>query len=157
MKNHAIVWIAVLCASLYGDDTRLSPRFRTVFILEMSNSFDQFLANRLTSTHVLWVVSDPKSADAVLTEAVDEPFWTWVQHAYSGTPDTSAGDGGRPIGPTRTSVSSTSNRGTVFLVDPRRRVVLWSAWELPRNSSPAESDRSAMRVTNQLKTAFGRK
>jgi len=34
--------------------------------------------------------------------------------------------------------------------------VLWSTYELPKNSSPSEMDRSATRVANQLKTAFGR-
>jgi hypothetical protein len=123
----------------------------------MANSFDQYLANRLTSTHVLWVVSDPHSADAVLTEAVDEAFWTWVEHAYAPASAAAAGESSRQSVPTRISIPGTGNRGTVFLVDPRRRVVLWSAWELPRNSSPIESDRSATRITNQLKAAFGRK
>ena len=157
MRNLAIVCTALLCVTLYGDETRLSPRFRTVYILEMPNSFDQFLASRLTNTHVLWVVLDPASADAVLTEAVDEPFWTWVQHCYPPTSSAPVADGSHTPGPVRTSLTSTGNRGTVFLVDPRRRVVLWSAWELPRNSSPVESDRSATRVTNQLKAAFGKK
>jgi hypothetical protein len=132
----------------------------------MANSFDQYLASRLTSLHVLWVVLDPASADAVITEAIDEPFWTWVQHAYPPAPVTPsaatataapAADAGRLTAPARNPVTGTGHRGTVFLVDPRRRLVLWSAWELPKDSSPVESDRSATRVTNQLKAAFGKK
>ena len=42
----------------------------------------------------------------------------------------------------------------VFLVDPRRRVVLWSAWENPKNPSAIELEHSAERIANQLKAAF---
>jgi hypothetical protein len=128
-----------------------------VYILEMTNSFDQYLASRLTNMHVLWVVLDPASADAVLTEAVDEPFWTWVQRAYPPATGNTPAGAERGVGPARASATGTGHRGTIFLVDPRRRVILWSAWELPKDSSPAESDRSASRVTNQLKAAFGKK
>jgi hypothetical protein len=45
----------------------------------------------------------------------------------------------------------------VFLVDPRAKVVLWSAWERPRSPSPDELEHSAGRITNHLKAAFGKK
>jgi hypothetical protein len=45
----------------------------------------------------------------------------------------------------------------VFLVDPRAKVVLWSAWERPRGPSPDELEHSAERITNHLKAAFGKK
>ena len=42
-------------------------------------------------------------------------------------------------------------RGTIFLVDVKSRQVLWSAFEKPKNSSPQELDRSAVRVVKLLK------
>ena len=63
-------------------DARLSPNFSTVYILEMSNGLDQHLANRLTGERVMWVVLEPKRADAVLTESLDESFWTWLARTY---------------------------------------------------------------------------
>jgi len=45
----------------------------------------------------------------------------------------------------------------VFLVDPRAKVVLWSAWGHPRGLSPDEMEQSAERITNHLKNALGKK
>jgi len=119
----------------------------------MANSLDQHLASRLTSSNVLWVVLQPSSADAVLTDTLEEDFWTWLERTYpSGTDTTNAGAIFRSSYP-----PSGRQRGTIFLIDPRKRVVLWSTYELPKNSSPAELDRSATRISNQLRIAFGKK
>jgi hypothetical protein len=156
MRTPAIALAALLCASMYGDDIRLSPRFRTVYILSMGNALDQNLASRLSSGHILWVVLDPSSADAVLTDSLDDAFWMWLQRTFP--PPSNTGIGDRP----RASLHDVpppggAYRGTVFLVDPRKRLVLWSAYELPRDLSPAGMDRAAMRLTNQLKNAFGKR
>jgi hypothetical protein len=141
--------------------SQLSPRFQTVYIASMANSLDQHLASRLTSSRVLWVVLQPANADAVLTDTLEEEFWTWLERTYPmPTPTTKA-----PSTPTTNADSlyrsssppSGKHRGTIFLIDPRKRVVLWSTYDLPRNSSPAELDRCATRIANQLRTAFGRK
>ena len=154
-----IPWVAVtliLCAGLYGDDVvRLSPRFQTVYILEMSNALDQHLASRLTNSHVLWVVLDPASADAVLTESLDSGFQTWIQRTYP--PPANSPSAGEASSLLAQHSYGTPKRGTVFLVDPRKKIVLWSTSEVPRNSSPAEADRVALRMTNELKAAFGKK
>jgi hypothetical protein len=161
MRAYAIVLIALFCSLVFGDEALLSPRFRTVYVVSMNNALDQHLATRLTSGRVLWVVLDPASADAVLTDNVDQTFWNWLEHTYpgpSGAPASPSGaSGNNPGGPYHVSnLSAPTYRGTIFLVDPRRRLVLWSTYELPKNSSPSELDRSATRITNQLKTAFGR-
>jgi hypothetical protein len=135
---------------------RISPRFQTVYILEMANSFDQHLASRLTAGHVLWVVLDPKNADAVITESLDDSFVSWMQRTFTPPPGAPAEE----LSPStlrRTAVYGERSRGTVFLVDPRKRIVLWSATEPRRDSSVAEADRAATRLTNGLKLAFGKK
>ena len=117
----------------------------------MTSGLEQHLASRLTSAHVLWVVLEPASADAVLTDNIDENFWAWLARTYppaEGAPATVRGSRYN-----NENASNAKQRGTIFLVDPRRRVVLWSVYELPRNSSSAELDRSAARITNQLRTA----
>jgi hypothetical protein len=148
----------LLCAPLTaGDPTLLSPRFRTVYILEMANGLDQHLASRLTSSRVMWVVLEPKSADAVLTESVDDTFWAWLARTYPPAPDAHALPDNRATAPKPEPTTVAKHPGTVFLVDPRARVILWSAWEEPWKASPGELDRTAGRFTNLLKTAFEKK
>ena len=42
-------------------------------------------------------------------------------------------------------------RGTLFLVDPHSRAVLWSIYEKPARTSPDQMDRAARRVVDRLK------
>src|SRR5215471_20449285 len=92
MRIQLALLTAALCSLFAGDETRLSPRFQTVYILEMTNAFDQHLASRLTNSRVLWVVLDPASADAVMTETLDDAFVTWMQSTYPPAPGTPAAD-----------------------------------------------------------------
>ncbi len=148
----------LLCAPLTaGDPAPLSPRFRTVYILEMANGLDQHLASRLTSSRVMWVVLEPSSADAVLTESVDDSFWAWLTRTYPPAPGAHAAPEGRATAPRPEPTTVAKHPGTVFLVDPRARVILWSAWEEPWKASPGELDRTAGRFTNLLKIAFEKK
>jgi len=137
-------------------DARLSPSFSTVYILEMSNGLDQHLANRLTDERVLWVVLEPKRADAVLTESLDESFWTWLAKTYPPAPGAPPIPG-RGSASRRSPLANSRRPGMVFLVDPRAKVVLWSAWGHPRGPSPDELEHSAERITNRLKNALGKK
>ena len=47
---------------------------RSVYILRMPRGMDQYLANRLTNDHIFQVVTDPKRADAMLTDQIGEMF-----------------------------------------------------------------------------------
>jgi hypothetical protein len=156
MKPKVIVWCALLGSLLFATEARLSPRYQTVFILGMTNGLDQYLASRLTNSRVLWVVLEPTNADAVLTDTLDDSFWSWLARSYppaGGAADSAS----RGSTLTRDSLSSGKSRGNVFLVDPRRRVVLWSMYALPKASVPLEMDRTASRVATQLGAAFGKK
>ena len=169
MKIQTLIPIAalLLCAPLVAVDGKLSPRFRTVYILEMANGLDQHLSNRLTSGRVMWVVLEPTSADAVFTESLDDAFWSWLSRTYPRTGGAAAKTAG--ANGTETDLAAPEDRGPrvdkpagvnfkrmgmVFLVDPRTRVVLWSAWENPKNPSAVELGHSAERIANQLKAAF---
>lgn len=162
MRTPVIVLTALICATLQGEQARLSPRFQTVYIVEMSNALHQHIASRLTSAGVLWVVPEPTSADAVLTYTIDDAFWSWLGKTYApasrseekkpSSPSPVYGAGFRPD-----PISSDRYRGNIFLVDPRSRMILWSTYQLPKNSSSNELDRTASRITLQLKTALGKK
>ncbi len=155
MKLYLPALTVLLCALPASGQTLLSPRFKTVYIVSMPNSMDQYLASRLTSSRVLWVVHQPSSADTVLTDTLNENFWSWLERSlsFAGSASVDAAD----MGSNRSSSAFNPHSGTIFLVDPRRKVVLWSRYALPKNSSPGELDRTAARIANQLKSAFGNK
>jgi hypothetical protein len=154
--RRTLLLTSFFCSLLLSDNARLSPRFQTVYLTQMANEMDQHLASRLTSSRTLWVVLDPASADAILTDSLDDSFWNWLAQTY---PATATGNGGAsPRGTAaRSGAQATRHRGTIFLVDPRTRLVLWSAYDLPKNATPAELDRAATRLTSQLRVAFGKK
>jgi hypothetical protein len=155
MKILLVGFLSLLCGLTAAGQSHLSPRFQTVYILPMANSLDQHLASRLTSNRVLWVVLQPAKADAVLTDTLDEEFWNWLERTY---PPPAGAAANSPASAYRSSsLPAGKHQGTIFLIDPRTRVVLWSTYELPKNSSPAELDRSAARITNQLRMAFAKK
>src|SRR5277367_1477699 len=57
-------------------------KVHTVYLLSMSNSMDQYLANRLTTEGVLQVVTDPNLADAVLTDRLALGFEEPLNQLY---------------------------------------------------------------------------
>jgi hypothetical protein len=156
MRTHLVTIIVLFSTLLFGTDARLSPRFRTVYIMSMNNSFDLLIASHVTSSRVLWVVLDPLSADAVLTDTLDDGFWGWLARIYpapAGIPTS----GNRGAAYRTSNPPSNGNRGTIFLVDPRKRVVLWSTYDLPKNGSPNELSNTAAHIASQLKSAFAKK
>ena len=162
-RLQATLILSVLGAAVFAAEPRLSPRYQTVYILAMNNGLDQHISSRITSSGALWVVLEPANADAVITDTLDDAFWTWLGKTFppsgsSSPPPPSVSSGPNSFqGPLFGRESSGRYRGTVFLVDPRKRVVLWSTYVLPRNSGPGELDRTAAHVADSLKKAFGKK
>jgi hypothetical protein len=144
---------------------------------------DQYLANRLTNRGVFQVVTDPKKADAVFADRLgpalearldelfplDPPVEAQSPDAVRPQPATKAGDEEAPVEPEPAPRAEVANvppirattfsrtRGTVFLVDAQTRVVLWSVYEPPKNSSSEELDRTAVRIAERLRREAGSK
>jgi hypothetical protein len=154
MRLRTIPLICLLFTLCARGGAQISPRFRTVYLTPMANEMDQHLASRLTSTRTLWVVLDPGSADAVLTDSLDDSFWSWLSRTY---PTPAGATANRAPADRYGSQTAPRHRGTVFLVDPKTRLVLWSMYDLPKNFSPAEMDRVAAHINSQLKAAFAKK
>jgi len=55
---------------------------KRVYILAMSASMDQYLANQLTKAGIFEVVTDPKKADAIITDRVGESFENKLDDLY---------------------------------------------------------------------------
>src|SRR5471032_3210020 len=66
----------------------------TVYVLKMSKGMDQYLANRLTNEHVFQVVTDPKLADAILTDRIGESFESKLEELF---PDPKAEPDPEPV------------------------------------------------------------
>jgi hypothetical protein len=145
---------------------------RAVYVMPMSRGLDQHLANRLASNRLFQVVADPKLADAIFTDRIGEAFRNALDEiaplpkpeAEEGKPKPEAKDGQQdePSNPMLADVatkmvdpalSSTFGRGkgTLFLVDAKSREVVWSTFEVPRNSNAKELDRTASDIVSRLK------
>ncbi len=134
-----------------------------VYILQMSHGMDQYLANRLTTDHVFWVVTDPKDADAILTDHIGETFEKQMETllpkpepvkkaAPPPDPDKPGTllpfDPDAKLPPVRSTFGA--SKGTLFLVNPKSHQVLWSLYDLPKGSNSKEMDRTASDIVSRL-------
>jgi hypothetical protein len=130
----------------------------------MARGFDQFLANRLTSGHVVEVVVDPKLADAIftdrigeaLTDALDEIAPALLAAPPSEKDKEASAAKKEQVLETRIenpAARSTLGRptGAWFLVDAKTRKILWSTFDQPKDSRADQLDRLAFEVAARLK------
>jgi len=148
---------------------------KRVYILAMSASMDQFLASQLAKAGVFEVVTDPKKADAIITDRVGESFEKKLDDLYpppappkpakeeakppaDATPDsrkTARELNGEKLadldlsGGTRPSTMG-HGKGNIFIVSRASRAVVWSVYEPPKSNSPAELTKTAERVVKHL-------
>ncbi len=126
---------------------------KTVYLLPMSSGLDQYLAQKLTSGAVLQVVTDPQKADVVLTDHLGETFEQSLADLYQTKPkadDKTADAEDKGATFARSGMQGKRGRGTIFLVDRRTHEVLWSVYELPKDSQPGTLRHSAGRISDQL-------
>jgi hypothetical protein len=170
----------VLSAAAFATVNPQLHQVKRVYILSMGSGMDQYLANQLAASGIFEVVTDPKSADAIITDMVGEPFEKKLDELYppppkakpakakvADDPDSSVdvGDGvtsdpkarKNPLedvdfsGGAIRSSSFGRGKGNYFVVDRGSRVVLWSVYERPKNTTPRELTKTAERVVQHLK------
>jgi hypothetical protein len=148
---------------------------KRVYILAMGSGMDQFLASQLTKSGVFEVVTDPKKADAIITDRVGEPFETKLDELYPPpTPpkkveaakaddeiDSDHPKSLRQINDDRLSgldltggyrpSTMARGKGNIFIVGRASRSVLWSNYDPPKNNSSGELTKTAARVVKHLK------
>ncbi|MDP9169903.1 MAG: hypothetical protein M3N54_04745 [Acidobacteriota bacterium] len=118
---------------------------RSVYILPMAGGFDQYLAEQISRDHVMQVVTDPKKADAVLTDRLGEAFELNIAKIHPLDGDSNSDADARP------AFRSSGTRGTIFLVDTASRRVLWSDYQkMSRATTAGVLNREAQRVTKKL-------
>lgn len=172
MKLFSLLAVTGISA-IYGAEL---AAVHTVYMMPMAHGFEQYLANTLTNEHVFVIVTDPKMADAVLTDHIGEALQERLDVMLtvpppekpdpkdgekSGTEEPKAGHTSSLADPqnklTSPGASSTvgHGKGTVFLVDAKSRQVLWSTYELPKDATARESDRIASAIVSRLKKDMG--
>jgi len=145
---------AALSVAQAGSDAR--PELmdvKTVYLLPMTYSLDQFLAIRLTKGGVLQVVTDPNLADAILSEHIGTGLEEQMKSLYGQKKadatdkdkdrDNATSFGGPMAGGGR-------SKGAVFLVDRKTRNVIWSDYVRPKNAQPDELNHVADKIAGQL-------
>ena len=162
-------WLPLSAADLAG--------VRSVYILQMSRGMDQYLANRLTNDHVFQVVTDPKVADAILTDHIGDTFEEQldallpspepVKKVEPPPPSDKDKDKNKNAGPLLPidpdaklpPVRSTFgvSKGTFFLVNPKSHQVIWSVYDLAKGSDSKELDRTASDIVSRLKKELNTK
>lgn len=81
--------VAMWPAGLQGAAGSAQPRLQNVqnvYVLPMGGGLDQLLASRLTSKGVFQVVTDPKKADAILTDRIGKSFEQTLATMYPPPP-----------------------------------------------------------------------
>ena len=141
---------------------------QSVYILKMGSGFDQYLANNLTSQKLMRVVTDPQKADFILTDRLGEAFQAKLDELYppekpvvpvkkdADKKDAEA-EKKEPQQQQKMVTNMGGGKGTIFLVDRKSKTVTWSTFFTPKNSSPAELNRSAFKVVEQMKPGGGKK
>jgi hypothetical protein len=146
--------VDLLCFTLSAADFQLRLKTRTVYIVPMANGLNSHIASRLTSSGVAWVVLEPESAEGVLTDRVDEAFWGWSTMHYKPTGKNSS-IALHDDDPLRFEHMNTGPyRGTLFLVDPRNGLILWSMYEPTPNTTSNALDLAAAHIAASLKKSL---
>jgi hypothetical protein len=140
----------LLPAVMFGADT---SGVKTVYLLPMSSGLDQYLAVRLTTASVLQVVADPQNADAVLTDHIGQSFEEQLDVMYGAKPKSEDDKNGSATEFARVT-SGGRSRGAIFLVNRKTRDILWSTYERPKGTAPADLNRAADRIADKLAKAI---
>jgi hypothetical protein len=149
MKTLAAMAFIAFSFAVFTASGQSAPR--TVYVLPMANGLDQYLAQRLSSDRVLKVVADPKIADVVLTDRLDEAFEQKLVEIRSADQKK---DDDKNDTRAHAAFRSSKGKGTIFLVDAKSREVLWSDYEkVPVSSSSEVLNREAQRIATKLKAS----
>ena len=171
----AMRWTALFLLPMLAGAVEIGgSNVRTIYIMPMRHGLDQYIANQLTREHVVEVTADPARADAIFTDGLGDAFEQKLETLHP-TPkpeepkpaETAKADADKDKPDAKDKTSSgpktfrepdpphTSTfgggKGTLFLVDSRSRVILWSVYEKPVPSNSHSLDGAAKRVVNQLK------
>jgi hypothetical protein len=111
---------------------------------------------------VLQVVTDPKKADAILTDGIGARLEDSLSALYGETvnekrDDDKSGKAGTDSFAHPAMRPLSGSHGVIFLLNRTTRDVLWSTYERPKNTQPDELKHAAKNIVNRLaKTNTGK-
>ena len=157
--------LSTLVLFLAASNPQLS-QVGSVYLLPMGAGLDQYLAIRLTEKQLFKVVTDPRAADAVLTDRIGEGFEERLMELYpelvkKDEKETEKDKDGKDKEkndwasqkPSR-SASFSRGKGTIFLVDRRTREVLWSMYSPSKTNRSPDLHKNAEVITKKLDEAL---
>lgn len=141
---------------------------QTVYLLPMGNGMDQFLAHQLTRNGIFKVTTNPAQADAIFSDVVGLGFENRMaellpkpepppaKEGEANKDDAKKEDAQEDAGPARVQTFARS-KGNVFLIDVKSRRVLWTGFDIPKNTRSEELYKTGERLIGQLrKTMTGK-
>ena len=171
VMKRLVLLLSCSAALLCGADL---ANVHTVYVLKMSKGMDQYLANRLTNDGIFQVVTDPKLADAIMTDQIGESFQAKLEELFPNPEpvqpakakekeEEDAKPGGLLAEPVNKLASPGANSsfghatGTVFLVDAKSRQVVWSVYDVPKDGTPRQLDRTASGIVSRIRRDLKKK
>ncbi|MEP7362011.1 MAG: hypothetical protein ABI972_02050 [Acidobacteriota bacterium] len=178
--------LTVSPARAQGPNPELSS-VQIVYVLPMGSGMDQFVAHQIARNSLFQVTTDPRQADAFISDFVGTTFETRVddllkaardkaerdaeelakkeaalEAAKNPKPKDSAKDKSKKeedadsgefhmTGDSARVHSFSRGRGNIFLVDAKSRRVLWTGFDVPKNTRPGELQKSAERLVSHLR------
>ncbi len=154
MRLFPALGVILLSTLVYAADRPPLLGVKSVYLLPMGSSLDQYLAEQLAVAGHYTIVTDPNKADAVFTDKVGESFEMKMAELYpppatekDEEADKQEDAWGKP--PQHFGGFSRA-RGTVFLVDRATRNVIWSFYEPATTSRPEDMQRRAKHISDKL-------
>jgi hypothetical protein len=152
------ILLAALSVAQAGDVARPElADIKTVYLLPMSNALDQFLAIRLTRGGVVQVVTDPKLADAILSDYIGTSLEEKLNALYGAkkavepaNKEDKDKDKQQPPAFGTPMTGGSRSKGAIFLVDRNTRTVLWSDYVRPKSGQPDELNHVADKIAGRF-------
>jgi hypothetical protein len=153
---------------------------KNVYVMPMNRGLDQYVASRLTAQGVFSVVTDPKLADAVLTDRVGDTLQAQLE-IISPTPkpedEEDAEPAEKPAKPAKKPQDQDNNspisafsansgsagaaasqpstfgrsKGNIFLVDTKSRQIVWSTYDPPKSTAARDLNHTASDIVSRIK------
>ena len=123
---------------------------KSVYILPMTASLDQYLAIELTANSVFLVVTDPQKADVIITDQIGPGLDHKLEELFGPKQKAQAEEKDNADYGRGTLQGMTRARGAVFVIDRKTRNVIWSMYDRPKNTTANELNSVAKQIAGKM-------